>query len=313
MNIFIVGGGNIGQRHIQSTLNLDPSFTINIVEINQKNLQACRDIVKERPNYNLLTSLPKNTMIDLLLISTTSSNRFSIFYKITKDNKVSNIIFEKVVFQIPADYVNCMNIINNKNIKCWINNWPRTADYYKEVKNNLIPDEPLFMDVRAHNWNMACNLSHFIDLFVFLNNSNYVDKINFKLNQAFESKRDSFKEFSGSFIIDSKKSVLTAIDDKIYGDGIIVEIKQLNKSFKIYEQDFEVCLESKLDMNVNNVSYHKEPLQSESSYINMKNIIKTGSCDLPTYNESYVWHAKMISEINTRIGLDPTHGICPIT
>ena len=36
MNIFIVGGGNIGQRHIQSTLNLDPSFTINIVEINQK-------------------------------------------------------------------------------------------------------------------------------------------------------------------------------------------------------------------------------------------------------------------------------------
>ena len=98
---------------------------------------------------------------------------------------------------------------------------------------------------------------------MFLNNSNYVDKINFKLNQAFESKRESFKEFSGSFIIDSKKSVLTAIDDKIYGDGTIVEIKQLNKSFKIYEQDFEVCLESKLDMNVNNVSYHKEPLQSD--------------------------------------------------
>jgi hypothetical protein len=311
MNIFIVGGGNIGQRHIQSTLNLDPSFIINIVEINKTNLHTCKDIVKERENYNFFTSLPTNKIIDLLLISTTSSNRFDIFHKVTKDNKVYNVILEKVVFQVPADYLNCKNIIDNKNIKCWINNWPRTAHYYKEVKQNLDLDRPLSMSVCAHNWNMTCNLSHFIDLFVFLKNSNHIDRIHFKLNHTFKSKRDSFKEFSGSFIINSDKNVLKVIDDKIYGDGIIVEIKQLDKKFKIYEKKFEVCLESKLD--VDKVSYFKEPLQSESSYINIKEILKTGSCDLPTYNESYLWHSQMISEINSRIGIDPTEGICPIT
>jgi len=46
MNIYIIGGGNIGQRHIQSTLNFNSEYTINIVEINKENLDKCKKTIR---------------------------------------------------------------------------------------------------------------------------------------------------------------------------------------------------------------------------------------------------------------------------
>tara|TARA_B110000483_G_scaffold239653_1_gene318588 strand:+ start:48 stop:986 length:939 start_codon:yes stop_codon:yes gene_type:complete len=312
MNIYIIGGGDIGQRHIQSTLNFNSEHTINIVEINKENLDKCKKIAFGRKNYNFYSSLPENKQIDLLFIATTSSNRFDIFTNIVKKNVVTNIILEKVVFQIPSQYRACKKTLKLMKINCWINNWPRTAEYFKEIKKKLLPEEPISMKVYGRSWGIACNASHYIDLFVFFADIEQVNSMHFEIIKKFDSKRLGYKEFMGVMRVDQlDSSSLEMIDSEKHGGSIIVEVLQGRNTFKISEKNYKVFLES----NVQGFeeSFFKEPLQSETSHININKILKEGDCDLPKFILSYDWHSKMVSSFNSSLGIDPVNGKCPIT
>ena len=151
LNIAIVGLGNIGRRHLESFFRSSYSMNIHIIEIDEVNISIGKEIakLKAKTQHKIYfhKKLPKNLVIDFLLLATTSQNRFDIASNIINRNKVLAVIFEKVVFQKPDDYEKMATLLDSHQIDAWINNWPRLAQYNQEIKTRLASSSFLEMEV----------------------------------------------------------------------------------------------------------------------------------------------------------------------
>ena len=317
MTIYIIGAGNIGRRHLQSTLLLSESFNIYVVETNPDNLNQAKSIIAKTKNKDVLsnyffeTLLPENKKIDLLYLATTAINRFQLFTIIIKKNVVSNVIFEKVIFQIPEQYQKCQKLLDTFDIKAWVNNWPRTTLHYQKIKNLLAFDKQLTMKVLGNDWGIACNLTHYIDLFLYLINQSTIAQPTFYLEKLFDSKRPGFKECYGTFSLAiEEKYFLEISDTPRFPKGLQTNIYNGSNVFKITESNGKILLKSNLEKISNEL--FDEPLQSMTSHIHMQSILTNSFCLLPAYQTVYEWHSIMVNVLNEAIGIEKGKA-CPIT
>ena len=60
MNVYFLGAGNIGRRHIQSTLEIDCKYNYHIIEKCQNSIEKSKEVIQKKENYFFHKSLPKN-------------------------------------------------------------------------------------------------------------------------------------------------------------------------------------------------------------------------------------------------------------
>ena len=312
MNVCFVGVGNIGRRHIQSSLSLSDNYNFFIVDNCSDSIKKSKILTGNKKNYFFYDTLPLRQNIDLLFLATTAAHRFEIFKNVLSNHNVKNIIFEKVVFQKPSHYAECLKILQDQKVNCWINNWPRYAPYYRDVKENIKDKTPIAINVSGSYWGLACNASHFMELMAFLSDGGSFDKIKCNFSQSYKSKRKPFVDFYGE--ISAKTNLghtINLIDRGTGSESLVVEITQKDNRFMITNEKDNVLVKS-------NISGFREKrydfvFQSKTSGGHIDAILKNKNPELPTYRESYEWHANLISCINSEMGLDPRLGICPIT
>ena len=105
-NIAIIGSGQLGSRHLQGIKISDLSLNIEVVDSNIDALKIAEDRYNqiEGNQYikkvSFLSSIEElSDRLDLVIIATSSAPRFTITKHLIEKRQVSNLIFEKVLFQ----------------------------------------------------------------------------------------------------------------------------------------------------------------------------------------------------------------------
>ena len=240
-------------------------------------------INKSKNKINFLKKLKKQKKIDLLILSTYSTDRLKIFKKLTSLCEIRNALFEKIVFTDKASFDEAIAIKKKYNIKIWVNCLRREVPIYNEIKNK-IGNRNIALSYTGCNWGMGSNVIHFIDLFFYLKKTKNI-KIISKIKKIISSKRKNFNEILGHInFIDQNNNKLYLEDSKRYMQNKL-EIKFGDKKF--------VLKNGEVTCKINNIIINKKKINenvSEITRIFVNKLFAKDKIKLTTLEKSKIYH-----------------------
>ena len=313
-NIAIVGVGSLGRRHLESMIELKDEYTIYAVEANH---EAISRLEEEFPDVNFsetIDGLPKR--IEAVVIATNANVRREVFEDLIGHSYVSNIVFEKVLFQREDDYMFVKNKLDELGINAWVNCARREWDSYKTFKSELDSCNEIHLSAIGGKWGMGSSAIHILDLVEYLSNSK-VDKVNVdKLDDIIEeSKRKGFYEFFGTITGCAgrcKNFSITCINKSSL--PFRIEITTEKSRYMIDEvHNYIMVSNEKSGWDWEKRDF-KQVYQSQMTGRVLKSIISEHKCNLVDYDSSMNLHLKLLKAL---YGFFKKNGmgdaVCPIT
>jgi len=304
--IVLIGLGSIGKRHLESLIKLKHKYNIYLIDKNLEALKFCKKkFCKDTNAHNLffsnkMTNLPR--FMDLAIIATTADKRREVTEKLIYQASVKYIIFEKIAFQSITDFKKIIYFLNKRGVKSWVNCPRRVFPIYKKLKKE-INGKPLVMSIEGNNWGMASSSVHFLDLLSYLIEENKFYLVNSNLDKKiYGSKRKSFYEFSGKFIIKSLYGSIIMFRDNMIGNNkpnITIDLK--GKKFFINEEKGIIKKFDNKKMRLTKQIKFNYPLQSNLTHKYITKIFKYGKSELPSLSESYLIHLPLIKLFNDHL------------
>ncbi|SEQ17312.1 Oxidoreductase family, NAD-binding Rossmann fold [Lachnospiraceae bacterium NE2001] len=317
-NIVLVGVGALGKRHLSSILNTKLELNIYCYDINIRALDGFEfDDKYNNKSVKMITSLEELPReVDFALFAMTSNSRREMFDRLINQTKVSNILFEKFLFQRIEDYEHVGNIIKKLGINAWVNCARRQMDCYQKLKSELSDAKEMRISISGGEWGLACNAIHELDLISFLSDSDKlkIDSVEL-LPGLYDSKRKGYKEVYGtirgscgkcnSFSINCMKDtnvpdVLVISTDIsqyyiIEGNNIKFSMRQ-NEGFEICKEQFDI------------------PFQSQMTQFVLEDILLRKQSKLSSYFESSLLHIEFMKPLLAYFKNNGLEGeYCPIT
>lgn len=319
-NILIVGAGQLGSRYLQGLVKSSKLLRIYVVDTNSKSLliaeQRWLDVLAQNSSsnivtyYNSLEDCPKD--IDIAIVSTTAFKRAILIGYIQENFIVKYWILEKVLTQSVVELDMILHVLSSTTL-AWINTPRRMYSLHNEIRDNLIKDRPLHLNVYGKEWGLACNSIHFLDMFAWFTGESLVKISTEKLGHKWiHAKRSGYWEILGEI-------------NAIYSNGstisLFAEERKLNNiSCNMVLEDggfqWEIDEDAGSAVRSDGLSiYGKLPLQSEVTSILVDQIIDTGNCNLPLLIESEHIHRVFIEAMlkHWQLNVESSASYVPIT
>lgn len=323
-NIILVGAGGIGRRHLQALAKCEIPLRIKVVDINKEALKKAEEEFRKVENNTVdkivefYTDINKGIeKADLGIIATNSDTRKDVIKNLLNQTEVFDLILEKILFQCLEDYEEIMELLDQRNVKAWVNCPRRLIPFYQEIKKSLNNNERIWYTVQGGDWGLASNAIHFIDHLAFFTNETEieVDK-SFLDNNVKESKRKGFLEFTGKLYCHTKNgSELALLSINKSAAPLLITILS-NSAFYVVDENTQRAKVAKA-----NNGWRWEEIdfkfyyQSELTNIVVKDIFETGSCWLTSLKESILLHKVMLEAFIQHIEIVTKQkwSFCPIT
>lgn len=299
--ILIIGGGNIGSRHLQGVLNTKHKLSITMVDPSEEALKICKmrtddihfDKFDKKIKYR--KDLPKNENFEICIISTNADVRAKVTVDLLNHCTARFIIFEKILFQSKLDYLQISNLLEKKKTRAWVNCPNRIDDLYIGIKKTLNHNNSIKMKVKGSSWGLTCNSIHYIDLFSYFVNSSDLRITNTKFsNEILENKRgDKFKELSGQIECRINNHLLEISCQKSSGSDVIIDISNEKITYSINKTLNK--FKSNLNGFVQSQNFDKLYQSSMTGKL-IDNLIDDNKCNLITYKESCKLHLPLLSK-----------------
>lgn len=324
LDIAIIGAGQIGSRHLQALSKLNRLTNIQIVDPNYKSLERARErflqvqenkYIQKVEYLNNIVDLSNN--LELVIIATTSDVRRKVIEKLLLEKKVHYLILEKILFQRIEDFAIVNNLLEQNNVKAWVNCRSRTFYFYKQLRAKFKNAKRVDYRVGSSNLGIGCNAIHYLDLFTFLTGQNIFTLFSDQLDsKIIKSKRQGFLEFTGTLYgVSSRGSNITItsyskgnapVIISIYSEGINCLIQENNRKAWISEETNDWIWE--------NISFTR-PYQSQVTNLVVQDILDNGECDLPSYEESWNIHIPLLKSLIFHLQKQKMEEVdlCPIT
>ena len=305
-NIFIIGAGQLGSRHLQALKNSNNSLNVFIIDPSSESLNIANERYESMPGIDnntvsyskSLNDINCNNKIDIVIIATASNVRANVTRDLLDKFEVKTIIFEKILFQKREDYSIILELLKSKNVKSYVNCPMRMMSFYKEIQSSFKGTKFTYM-VSGSQYGLVTNLIHYIDHMAFLNQSiDYTCNANLLENNIFESKRKGFYELNGTFNVYFKNGTQGIFSCESKGNlpGVVQAFNE-NVHFISRESEGKVLISRKendwkweeLEFNI--------PYQSELTAILVEDILMNDSCSLPSYEESVKLHLPYLDSI----------------
>ena len=325
-NIAIIGAGQIGSRHLQGVALTTFPLQIQLVDPSTEALDVAKGRYEEvlpasSHTLSLHTAIEElSQQLDLVIVATGSNVRRKIVEELLDKKEVRYLVLEKVLFQQVEDYIAIYNLIEQKNVKTWVNHPRRMYPYYQQLRRELEGEQHINMHMVGNNWGLGCNGLHWLDLFIYLTNkkqlsihTNSIDK------QVQESKRVGYVEFTGTLYAHDEignTCTLTSLNAPFSAMHILFTTPQ--KRILIHEAG-NGCIVSvaslQSDWKFEVVQYFDLLYQSKLSNIFLEDLLTKGICDLPDYHTSMQLHLPFIEALIQHLNTvtDKTYTSCPIT
>jgi hypothetical protein len=319
-NIFIIGAGQLGSRHLQALKNFNDPLNIFIVDPNFDSLRVAKEryqsisgkdsnLVSYSKSLNDVNCTEK---IDIAIIATASNVRAKVAFELLQKFEVETIIFEKILFQKRNDYFLIAQLLKDKQVKAYVNCPMRMMSFYNQIKSSFKGTKFTYI-VSGGKYGLVTNLIHYIDHMAFLNDSiEYETNTNYLENELFESKRKGFYEISGTFNVNFTNGTQGVISCNSQGNlpGVVQAFNE-NVHFFSRESEGKVLIsKAENDWKWEEIDF-SIPYQSELTAILVKDLLMNGNCSLPTYEESMKLHLphldSLLKFINSNSNLKLDH------
>jgi predicted dehydrogenase len=301
--IAIIGAGQLGSRHLQGVLRSNHAFSVFVVEPNIHSVETAKtraeEIAHQHPIAWLsnIEELPKT--IDLCIIATSAGVRAMLTEKLLQHGTVGHLILEKVLFTQLAQYERINQLLEAKNTPCTVNHPRRMYEAYQFIREQLKSHTGTTnMRVYGHNWGLACNGLHFLDMFYFItgNAPKHISTAQIDPNY-FESKRDGYIEFNGTFEASSEQRdqcIITCVDGPAQPISVIIEKGPIR--FDITEgREFQVRLSDQDNPEKNQSYVFIGPFQGELSKVLVDRTFDRLNTGLPNYKDAQTLHLPFIT------------------
>ena len=299
-SILIIGIGNIGFRHFQSFLKGNDRYSISLLDNSKDclnkatlffNSGSYKDSLK---TYSSINDLENS--YDLAIIATNAEVRYAILKKLLKSCDLKYIIFEKFLFLNEVDYQNASYLMKSSGLKGWVNCNRRDWLVYKKLKFNLEMERVHFISVKGNNWGLLCNSIHFLDLFCWLLKSSSIElDFNFVQKKFYKAKRKNNFELYGSIMGKIADTKMLINCENISGKSFEIKIHTGNKNITINEKEKWVVTNTSKSTAI--LSPIHIPMVSELTEKFYQEIIDSGSCSLPTFEESSKIHLVFLKQV----------------
>jgi len=323
-DLAIIGSGQIGSRHLQAIAKLEGKTRVHLVDPSEESLRVARERFVEVYDRNpgdveLVCSRDIDTVpesIDLAIVATCSNIRAAVIKELTEKKEVKNLILEKVLFQIRAEYCEIEELLEKKNIPAWVNCYPRSRDFYQKLREEIDPDQKIEMRVEGSLWGMGCNSIHFIDYFAYLTGCADFSFTASRLDHdLIDAKRPGFMEFSGE--LEGRNShghTLILMCRDRGSDPIKITINNGSQHHEIIDH-IDHVIHSASDGRHKTEQKARIPFQSETTDKLVQQIRNDGNCDLTPYRDSMNLHLPLIKTFLDHIQdlSGKSEEVCPIT
>lgn len=321
--VAILGVGGLGSRHLQGVAKATTDIRVDVVDPSQSALRIAKQRYEEVENnkhvkeINFFSSLDDASLeIDLAIVATNADIRFNVVKELFSVRKVKAVVLEKVLFQKLAYYEEFHEILEKKNVSCWVNHPRRMYPFYKKLKDKLLNADRLSFSYQGGSWGLGCNALHFIDSWSFLTDSTEL-VLNSELleKQVYPAKRQGFVEFHGMLtgrlgehafsIYSGAYEAASAL--LITSDSLSVYIDEANGVYKLADKENS--------WSWNDFSEKIIYFQSELSGKLVDDVLRDGSCELPSYREAMALHVPFVASLLEHESLinNEKRSICRIT
>ena len=319
-NILIVGAGQLGSRHLQGAIQSYLPLNVTVIDPSEHSLDVAKQRSQEVSLGNAATTIrfsskvPDGEVFDVCIVATTANVRYTVFKSLVKVCTLKNVIFEKVLFQKKEEYKAVALLLNELNIKAWVNCPRRIYPTYKKIKSMVESSQQLKLAVTGSNWGLSCNGIHFIDLFTFLTGESDISLDSSLLNKrVIESKRSGFYEILGTLNAGTRSGhllSLTCVEDDKISIEVKIETPELELIIRETGGEWIVHRNNEKSTEVYEVCY-----QSQLTASNIEEIVINQKSSLTDYTESMAIHVAFIDTVKTHIeeSTGNTFDSCPIT
>ena len=304
MNIVIIGSGQLGSRHLQAIAKIDLPVAIQVVDPSHESLKIAKERFEQispNPNvkriffFNSLDDL--HSVVDFCIVATNSDIRAQVTEELLSKKAVKYLILEKILFQNEGEYETIGKLIERYNVKTWINCARRMWPVYKEIRERLAGSHLFEINISGSSWGLASNSIHMIDLIAYLTGiSEYNISADLLDSDVIESKRKGFIEFSGFLKGSFTDGPYFSINS--YKNGKVPPIIQLISEKTIYfiSEHNRRGWSTREDQGWTWQEFSFEtPYQSQLTHLLIKQIIDTGECALPSFEESAKLHIPLLN------------------
>lgn len=317
--IAIIGAGQLGSRHLQALARLTITCEITVIDPSSESLAVARHRFDEVPTNEAIRAvrycmsineLPAK--LDYVIVATTADVRLHVLQSLLARSTVRFMLLEKVLFQKLGDYAIADTLLKTHAVLTWVNCPRRTYPLYDSVQEFF--DTPLrSFQVSGGSWGLGCNSIHFIDLLSKLTGMDPTEMSAESLDPTLiPSKRANFMEFTGS--LRGKFGVtqfeLTSLSDSTA--KLMMVIRSDQRTCVIDESGGVAFL---FDGSSWEEKRFNLPFLSETATLVATRILREGSSDLATYEQSARCHLLLLKTLSAHAAktLDTPADYCPIT
>lgn len=304
-NIYIVGAGNIGSRHLQALKKVEIPLNIFVVDPSDSSLFLAKKRFEEIRTEKMIHSISfekslkslKNG-VDVAIVATSSDVRRKVIEKLLDLNQVRYLILEKLLFQRKEDYSFMEDLIEKRNLRAWVNCSMRTMPFYSGLKEKF-DRELIQYFVIGSQFGLVTNAIHYIDHIAFLTNC-YKHKVETKFldPKPVKSKREGFLELSGTLNLYFENGSFLSI--VCYPEGtapFLVEI--MSSEYRVISREPEK--KAWISSKQNNWKWTEidtdVPFQSEMTTKLIEDILISGDCLLPSFEISAKMHLVLLESL----------------
>ncbi len=233
--ILIAGFGGMGKAHLNSLKFIDKKLEISIFDrfLNMKELRKKTEDFKSVSNHKIIVKkiIPKKENFFLLIEATYSNTRYSNLKHILNNNKVENILLEKMIFSKVSSFENFERYFQKNILNTYVNVWSNSL--FKMIDLDKKKLNEVSISVTVPKGDLITNMIHYIYLFILMTNNKSLSFNTSKLDKKyFSSKRNGFHEISGKFEISNKKGkIILKTQKKI--NSHILNIQTEKEKFRI--------------------------------------------------------------------------------
>jgi hypothetical protein len=233
--------------------------------------------------------------IHIVIIATNSNCRRAVLEQVLGCNKVKYFILEKYLFDKKPDYYVVEKLLAGSGATAWVNCSMRKMPFYAQVKDHF-RGQTIDYSVTGSQYGLVTNLVHYIDHLAYL-----TDCVEYEVDTAYlerepiASKRKGFLEFNGLFQAHFKNGSHGTFRCYPSGDlPVQIEIVSDEARCISREWDGKAWISQRADGWKWREVDAKVPYQSQMTTELVEEILRTGSCPLPSYEDSMKIHMPLL-------------------
>lgn len=303
INISIIGAGQLGSRHLQALAQLKRPVSLHVVDPSAEALKTAEQRFQEVATsfdgnisfYGNIDSLPKSQ--ELVIVATGSKIRRSVIEQILAHAQVKFLVLEKFLFTKLADYEAVGTLLQQKNVKTWVNCPRRMMPYYQQLQQQL--EGPIHFFATGNEWGLGCNGIHLVDLFAFLTKHSNIHLFHQLIDKKVHaSKRSGYVEFTGTITGYAGEHSLHLTSFEGTPSPLHIHLHTPTVRYSIQEGPLAKVWISRA---ANNWQWEEAefsmPFQSQLSHVMVEEILQTGHSSLTEYEESARLHRHFLANL----------------